>query len=140
MKNQSVGWVTLLLVLALTTIMVSCMDDVNTDPKNLLGRWQMEKVIDKGKTALKPKIPDYYNQVEIEFLKNGELEGTYPMDIFTGNYRTAGEDSISMECWQWSKIGITDWGRYLDRNVRSIKTFSIEDRGLNLKYNELHLR
>jgi len=136
MKDQSIGRVTVLMI-ALAVVTVSCMDDVNTDPKNLLGRWQMIKVIHQGKTSSKPNSSDWLHEVEIEFLENGEIVGTLPTEDFTGDYKISDGDSIAITRWKSSKKGIPAWGEYFFYNVHLVTTFSMRKKGLSFNYNEL---
>lgn len=115
------------------------MGDVDIDPKNLLGRWQMVKVIRQGKTSSKPNSSDWLHEVEIEFLENGEIVGTLPTEDFTGGYTISDRDSIAITCWKSSKKGIPAWGEYFFYNVHLITTFSMKKKGLSFNYNELYL-
>nr|WP_295929248.1 hypothetical protein [uncultured Dyadobacter sp.] len=139
MKIRTRNYLTIVWALFFSSAISGCVESVDTDPKNLIGRWQMVKVVHQGKAIVKPDQPDYYNEVEMEFLENGTVEGTLPLDVFSGSYKVSGEDSITIEGRQLSKIGIPEWGDYFYENMRIITTFSLKKRGLNLKYNELNL-
>ncbi|PSL19880.1 hypothetical protein CLV60_12552 [Dyadobacter jiangsuensis] len=129
----------LLLLLQLVFITMSCMDDVDTNPKNLIGRWRMEKVIDKGKTYSKPDSKNWrYKDVEIEFMADGNIEGTLSYDTFTGDYKTV-EDSIAFTYWPSNKVGDSEWAYLLDGVIRSVNRFSLRKNAINLKYKELRL-
>lgn len=139
MKEKSLGCSILLLVLLIAVMAASCVEGIDTDPKNLIGRWQMVKVIHQGKAISKPNIPDYQHEMEVEFLKNGEIEGMLPTEEFDGDYEISGEDSISITRWKSSKAGVTNWGGYFYDNIQLVKTFSLKKKGLTFKYNELYL-
>lgn len=106
MKIRTRNYLTIVWALFFSSAISGCMESVDTDPKNLIGRWQMVKVVDQGKTVVKPDQPDYYNEVEMEFCKMELLEGLLPLDVFSGSYKVSGEDSITIEGRQLSKIGI----------------------------------
>ena len=118
---------------------VSCVNDIDTDPKNLIGRWQMVKVIDQGKAVSKPNSSQWTYEVELEFMKDGKIEGTLSYDIFSGDYSTTDTDSIKFNCWTYTKRGDSDWGYYFYHNIRSVDKFLLRKKGLNFKYNELCL-
>jgi hypothetical protein len=127
-------------VILFAFVTIGCTDGIDTDPKNLIGRWQMLKVIHQGKTISKPDLPNYQNEMEIEFLANGVVAGTLPTEDFTGDYKTFGEDSISVTCWKSSKAGVTEWGGYFFYNINVVTRFSLKKRGLDFKYKELNLK
>ena len=139
MNNKKLTYSNLACTLLFALAAISCVDGVDTDPKNLLGRWQMVKVIHQGKTILKPDPYQWRYEVEMEFLKDGTIDGTTSADLFSGSYEIASEDSIKIDGRQFSKVGIPDWGEYFYKNFRLITTFSFRKKGLNLKANELHL-
>ncbi|SEJ82720.1 hypothetical protein SAMN05216327_12238 [Dyadobacter sp. SG02] len=139
MKNQSLCWPVLIVVLLFAIAAVSCVGDIDTDPKNLIGRWQMVKVVHQGKSISKPKPRQFESEVEMEFLKDRSIEGTLPTDVFSGSYEITDGDSIKIEGWQFSKKGIPEWGEYFYRSFRLVTTFALKKKGLNFNYNELHL-
>ncbi len=126
-------------ILFLGVATIGCMEDIDNDPKKLIGRWKMSKVIDKGKVVTRPDRWDYPNEVEIEFLTDGEVMGTLPAEEFTGNYKLPSPDSISISCYKSSKAGINEWGSYLFYNVKSVTTFSLVKSRLSLEHNALYL-
>ncbi|SDH33494.1 hypothetical protein SAMN04487996_13354 [Dyadobacter soli] len=139
MKNMKPNYALLTCTLLFAFAAVSCVDSIDTDPKNLIGRWQMVKVIHQGNTILKPDPSHWLYEVEVEFLKDGKIEGTLFYDTFVGDYVTADTDSIKFDYWPYSKRGDSDWGYYFDDNIRSVNTFSLRKKGLNFKYKELYL-
>jgi hypothetical protein len=54
MKDQTNNYIIFVLTLLFAFAAYGCVDSVDTDPKNLIGRWQMSKAIHQGKTILKP--------------------------------------------------------------------------------------
>jgi hypothetical protein len=78
MKDQTNNYIIFVLTLLFAFAACGCVDSVDTDPKNLIGRWQMSKVIHQGKTILKPDRQKWQSEVEIEFLDDGKIEGHYP--------------------------------------------------------------
>jgi hypothetical protein len=139
MKKQASNYSIFVCASLLAFVTISCVENVDTDPKNLIGRWQMVKVIHKGETTSKPDHDQWLSEVEIEFLENGEIEGTLPRDTFSGNYKIAEEDSISFYCRSYSKVGETKWGCLFYDNIRFVRTFSLKKKVVNLKYKELYL-
>jgi hypothetical protein len=105
MKDQTNNYIIFVLTLLFAFAVCGCVESVDTDPKNLIGRWQMSKVIHQGKTILKPDREKWQSGVEIEFLDDGKIERTLPNDTFTGNYKTTEDDSIAFNCWADTKRG-----------------------------------
>jgi hypothetical protein len=103
MKDQTNNYIIFVLTLFFAFAACGCIDSVDTDPKNLIGRWQMSKVIHQSKTILKPDRQKWQSEVEIEFLDDGKIEGTLPNDTFTGDYKTTDDDSIAFNCWADTK-------------------------------------
>jgi hypothetical protein len=97
---------------------IRCTDGIDTDPKNLIGRWRMEKVIHQGRTISKPDPSQWRYEVEVEFLNDGKIEGTLSYDTFTGDYTTSDTDSITFNCWADTKKGDSDWGYFFYKNIR----------------------
>jgi len=139
MKKQKINYAIIGCVLLYSFAAISCVNDIDTDPRNLIGRWQMVKVIDQGKTILKPDPPKWYSEVEMEFLENGKIEGTLPTDTFLGEYEINGEDSIKIQGRSLSKVGIPEWGDLFYDSYLLINTFALKRKGLSSRYNELHL-
>jgi hypothetical protein len=139
MKDQTNNYIIFVLTLLFAFAACGCVDSVDTDPKNLIGRWQMSKVIHQGKTILKPDRQKWQSEVEIEFLDDGKIEGTLPNDTFTGDYKTTDDDSIAFNCWADTKRGENDWGYSFYNNIRFVKRFSLRKNGINFKYRELYL-
>lgn len=140
MKAKYVEYSILMLVLLLAFASVSCMEDVDPDPKNLIGRWRMEKVIEMGKTFLKPDSKRWVHEdVEMEFFKNGEIAGTLSYDRFTGDYRTADVDSIAFNFWPDTKAGDSSWGQLLCDHIKSVNRFTIRRKNFSFDYKELRL-
>jgi hypothetical protein len=138
MKKRKSDYIFIACILLFAFTAIRCTDGIDTDPKNLIGRWRMEKVIHQGKTISKPDPPKWHSEVEMEFLKDGTIEGTMPTDVFSGSYVITG-DSIKIDGRQFSKKGIPDWGEYFYNSFRLVTTFSFGNKGLNFKYNELSL-
>jgi hypothetical protein len=139
MKNKIPNYSIFASALLLAFVSIGCMDGIDTDPKNLIGRWQMSKVIHQGNAISKPDLPAYYNEVEIEFLTQGAVKGALPTEEFSGDYKVPGEDSISVTCWKSSKKGIPEWGEYFFYHINLVTTFSLKKSGLDFKYKELYL-
>lgn len=139
MKKLGCHYSVYVCVLLLALCAVGCVDGVDTDPKNLIGRWQMIKVNHQGKAISKPNSSNWLYEVEVELMKDGAIEGTLSYDTFTGDYVTADADSIKFNCWAYTKRGDSDWGYFFYGNIRSVNTFSLRKKGLNFKYNELCL-
>lgn len=126
-------------VLLLALCAVGCVDGIDTDPKNLIGRWQMIKVIHQGEVIPKQSSPNWPYEVEVEFLKEGKVEGTLSYDTFFGDYVATDKDSIKFNLRKYTKRGDSDWGYYFYDNNRSAGTFSLKKSGFCFKYNELYL-
>lgn len=139
MKNRTANYSFLAWILLLAIAASSCVQLVDTDPKKLIGRWRMSIVIHQGKAFSRPTPKPGRSEVEIEFFKNGEIEGTLPNDTFSGDYKIARQDSISIYCSSYSKVGEPEWGMLFYHNIRSAKTYSLRRDALNLKYKELYL-
>lgn len=138
MKNRKPTFIFITCILLFAFAAICCTDGIDTDPKNLIGRWRMEKVIHQGKTISKPDPPKWHSEVEMEFLEDGTIEGTMPTDVFSGSYIIRG-DSIRIDGRQFSKKGISDWGEYFYNSFRLVTTFTVGKKGLSFKYNELNL-
>ncbi|MCF0071763.1 hypothetical protein LZD49_14895 [Dyadobacter sp. CY261] len=139
MKNRTPYCLIIVWVLLFAFAVTGCIESVDTDPKNLIGRWQMVKVVHQGNTFSKPDLSGNDREVEIEFLKNERVEGTIPWESFSGDYKISAEDSISIKCWKSSKMGMPDWGDYFFHNINQVTTFSLKKRKISIKYEELHL-
>lgn len=139
MKNPKPNYPIVICVLLFSLVAIGCVNDIDTDPKNLIGRWQMVKVIDQGKAVSKPNSSHWTYEVEVEFLKDGKIEGTLSYDTFSGDFATSDTDSIKFNCWAYTKRGDSDWGYYFYDNIRSVNNFLLRKKGLNFKYNELCL-
>ncbi|GGN07864.1 hypothetical protein GCM10010967_49360 [Dyadobacter beijingensis] len=115
------------------------MTDVDTDPNNLVGRWRMVKVIDQGKAYTKPDSKNWqHKDVEIEFMEDGNIEGTLSYDTFTGDYKTV-EDSIAFNYWSGNKAGDSQWGYLFYHFIRSVNRFTLRKNAIGFKYKELKL-
>jgi hypothetical protein len=140
MKAKYVDYSISMLVLFLAFTSISCMDDIDTDPKNLIGRWRMEKVVENGQTIFKPDSKRWvHKDVEIEFFANGEIAGTLSYDRFTGDYRTTDVDSIAFNFWPDTKAGDSSWGYLLCAHIKAVNTFTIRKKDFSFNYKELKL-
>lgn len=117
---------------------LGCIKNVDADSRQLVGRWKMSKVTHQGSKILRTDLPGGRYEVEIEFLENGEIEGTTSQRTFSGNYKV-NNDSINIEYWPYTKVGETDWGEIFDDNIRLVTTFFLIRKSVNFKYQTLYL-
>ena len=95
--------------------------------------------MDQGKAYTKPDPKNWlHKDVEIEFMADGDIEGTLSYDTFTGDYKTV-EDSIAFNYWSENKAGDSQWGYQFYHVIRSVNRFSLSKHAINLKYKELRL-
>lgn len=129
-----------LAVFFLSCILVfACKKDVAPDPVQLIGRWQLWKVVDEGNIIDKrtPYLSRY--EVEMEFLPDGKMEGTSSSNPVVGSYQVLSRNSITISHALLSKVGESSWGNYFNDGLPATKTYSLKNDVLILFFEDNRL-
>jgi hypothetical protein len=134
MKNINVS-ICLLMLTALFGCGKPATTIVSDGDKELTGKWQLETVIQKRDTILKPAVKNGMYDVSLTFKEKGELEATSSTNYLTGFYETGQLNAIYLS-GDGTERKETSWGSLFMNALPQINLYDLNSSNrLVLYYN-----